>query len=132
MTLTQGFGLKYILISVEMCLFLNSECLSFANGRSTGLVLDSGATHTTAIPVHDGYVLQQGKLYTSPTTLSSILVWGFYFSWAMSTHLSNKGMINSYPYELVAITIFLDTLDQKCHPSTLKPLSHDVGRNELI
>ncbi|KAI2663566.1 Actin-like protein 6A [Labeo rohita] len=32
----------------------------FANGRSTGLVLDSGATHTTAIPVHDGYVLQQG------------------------------------------------------------------------
>ncbi|KFO83098.1 Actin-like 6A, partial [Buceros rhinoceros silvestris] len=33
---------------------------SFANGRSTGLILDSGATHTTAIPVHDGYVLQQG------------------------------------------------------------------------
>ncbi|KAF1595056.1 Actin-like protein 6B, partial [Eudyptes moseleyi] len=33
---------------------------SFANGRSTGLVLDSGATHTTAIPVHDGYILQQG------------------------------------------------------------------------
>uniref|UniRef100_UPI00398F682A actin-like protein 6A isoform X1 n=1 Tax=Pristiophorus japonicus TaxID=55135 RepID=UPI00398F682A len=32
---------------------------AFANGRSTGLVLDSGATHTTAIPVHDGYVLQQ-------------------------------------------------------------------------
>uniref|UniRef100_A0A7N6AKF4 Actin-like protein 6A n=1 Tax=Anabas testudineus TaxID=64144 RepID=A0A7N6AKF4_ANATE len=35
-------------------------CSFFANGRSTGLVLDSGATHTTAIPVHDGYVLQQG------------------------------------------------------------------------
>uniref|UniRef100_A0A3Q3GZX7 Actin-like 6A n=1 Tax=Labrus bergylta TaxID=56723 RepID=A0A3Q3GZX7_9LABR len=34
---------------------------AFANGRSTGLVLDSGATHTTAIPVHDGYVLQQGE-----------------------------------------------------------------------
>lgn len=33
---------------------------AFANGRSTGLILDSGATHTTAIPVHDGYVLQQG------------------------------------------------------------------------
>ena len=40
--------------------FLYSEYHSFANGRSTGLVLDSGATHTTAIPVHDGYVLQQG------------------------------------------------------------------------
>lgn len=33
----------------------------FANGRSTGLVLDSGATHTTAVPVYDGYVIQQGK-----------------------------------------------------------------------
>ncbi|XP_063043417.1 actin-like protein 6B [Engraulis encrasicolus] len=33
---------------------------AFANGRATGLVIDSGATHTTAIPVHDGYVLQQG------------------------------------------------------------------------
>lgn len=33
---------------------------TFANGRSTGVVLDSGATHTTAVPVHDGYVLKQG------------------------------------------------------------------------
>lgn len=39
-------------------------CISFANGRSTGLVLDSGATHTTAIPVHDGYVLQQGDQFS--------------------------------------------------------------------
>ena len=31
---------------------------AFANGRSTALVLDSGATHTSAVPVHDGYVLQ--------------------------------------------------------------------------
>ena len=33
---------------------------SFANGRSSGVVLDSGATHTSAVPVHDGYVLRQG------------------------------------------------------------------------
>lgn len=33
---------------------------AFANGRSTGVVLDSGAIHTTAVPVHDGYVLKQG------------------------------------------------------------------------
>lgn len=32
----------------------------FANGRSTALVLDSGATHTSAVPVYDGYVLTQG------------------------------------------------------------------------
>ncbi|XP_035697168.1 actin-like protein 6B [Branchiostoma floridae] len=32
---------------------------AFANGRSTGIVVDSGATSTTVVPVHDGYVLQQ-------------------------------------------------------------------------
>lgn len=36
----------------------NAVLSAFANGRSTGLVVDSGATHTSAIPVHDGYVLQ--------------------------------------------------------------------------
>uniref|UniRef100_A0A7N6BCJ9 Actin-like 6A n=1 Tax=Anabas testudineus TaxID=64144 RepID=A0A7N6BCJ9_ANATE len=41
-------------------MMLRMDSYDFANGRSTGLVLDSGATHTTAIPVHDGYVLQQG------------------------------------------------------------------------
>jgi len=37
----------------------NAVLAAFANGRSTGLVLDSGATHTSAVPVHDGYVLTQ-------------------------------------------------------------------------
>lgn len=37
----------------------NAVLSAFANGRSTGLVLDSGATHTTAVPVYDGYVLGQ-------------------------------------------------------------------------
>lgn len=46
---------------VHVAAFLTLKYIRFANGRSTGLVLDSGATHTTAIPVHDGYVLQQGK-----------------------------------------------------------------------
>jgi len=36
----------------------NAVLAAFANGRSTGLVLDSGASHTSAIPVHEGYVLQ--------------------------------------------------------------------------
>ena len=37
----------------------NAVLSAFANGRSTCLVLDSGASHTSAIPVHDGYVLKQ-------------------------------------------------------------------------
>lgn len=45
--------------------FLN-QWISFANGRSTGLVLDSGASHTTAVPVYDGYVIQQGNSSYTP------------------------------------------------------------------
>ena len=36
----------------------NAVLAAFANGRSTGLVVDSGASHTSAVPIHDGYVLQ--------------------------------------------------------------------------
>lgn len=43
----------------------NAVLAAFANGRSTGIVVDSGATHTSAIPVHDGYVLTQGSLICS-------------------------------------------------------------------
>lgn len=37
---------------------------SFANGRSTALVVDSGATHTSVVPVHDGYALQGAVVKT--------------------------------------------------------------------
>lgn len=37
----------------------NAVLAAFANGRSTGLVVDSGATHTSAVPVQDGFVLTQ-------------------------------------------------------------------------
>ena len=43
----------------------NAVLAAFANGRSTGLVLDSGASHTSAIPVHEGYVLQQVSKWCS-------------------------------------------------------------------
>ena len=35
-------------------------CSCFANGRSTGLVLDIGAELTSITPVHDGYALKKG------------------------------------------------------------------------
>ncbi|RWS15596.1 Actin-like protein 6A [Dinothrombium tinctorium] len=37
----------------------NAVLAAFANGRSTGIVVDSGASQTSAVPVHDGYVIQQ-------------------------------------------------------------------------
>lgn len=48
---------KYNVPAFFLC--KNAVLTAFANGRSTGLVLDSGATHTTAVPVYDGYVIQQ-------------------------------------------------------------------------
>uniref|UniRef100_T1JBA2 Uncharacterized protein n=1 Tax=Strigamia maritima TaxID=126957 RepID=T1JBA2_STRMM len=42
----------------------NAVLAAFANGRSTGVVVDSGATHTSAVPVHDGYVLTQAIVKT--------------------------------------------------------------------
>ncbi|KAF8570288.1 hypothetical protein P879_04498 [Paragonimus westermani] len=43
----------------------NAALTCFANGRHTGLVLDSGAIHTSAIPVYDGLVLTQ-EIIRSP------------------------------------------------------------------
>lgn len=34
--------------------------LSFANGRTAGLILDSGASQTSAVPVYDGYCVSHG------------------------------------------------------------------------
>ena len=38
--------------------------IRFANGRTTALVVDSGATHTTVVPVHDGYALRGATVRT--------------------------------------------------------------------
>lgn len=46
--------------NVPAFFLVKSAVLSaFANGRATALIVDSGASQTSAVPVHDGYVLQQ-------------------------------------------------------------------------
>ncbi|XP_072163100.1 actin-like protein 6B [Diadema setosum] len=52
--------------SIPAFFLCKSAVLSaFANGRATGLVIDSGATHTTAVPVYEGYV-NQSAIVKSP------------------------------------------------------------------
>jgi actin-related protein len=38
---------------------------SFSVGRATALVLDSGGSVTSAVPVYDGYVLKKGVFHQS-------------------------------------------------------------------
>lgn len=47
----------------------NAALAAFANGRPTCLVVDSGATHTSAVPVHDGYF--------APSVLCNTVVFDF-------------------------------------------------------
>lgn len=42
----------------------NGVLSAFANNRTSGLVLDCGAYHTSAIPIHDGYVLNKAVVQT--------------------------------------------------------------------
>jgi len=54
--ITELFFEKY---QVPAFFLVKSPVLSaFANGRYNGIVVDSGASHTSAVPVVDGYVLQ--------------------------------------------------------------------------
>ncbi len=72
----------------------NAVLSAFANGRSTGIVLDSGATHTTAIPIHDGYVLQQG-IVKSP-------IGGDFMTTQCRQFLGDKGVEVVPPYQIAA------------------------------
>ncbi len=70
----------------------NAVLTSFANGRSTGLVLDSGATHTSAVPVHDGYVLQHG-IVKSPLA-------GDFMTMQCKQFLEEQGVELVAPYQI--------------------------------
>ncbi|UYV65742.1 ACTL6A [Cordylochernes scorpioides] len=59
----------------------NAVLAAFANGRSTGLILDSGASQTSAVPVHDGYVLTQAIV--QPHQRVQITKWGSGRFWCM-------------------------------------------------
>lgn len=62
----------------------NAVLTSFASGRATSLVVDSGGGSTTVAPVHDGYVLQKA-VATSP-------VGGEFLTHCLLKSLESKGI----------------------------------------
>ncbi|KAI1289365.1 Actin-like protein 6A [Halotydeus destructor] len=72
----------------------NAVLAAFANGRPTGLVLDSGSSQTSAIPVHDGFVIQQA-IVKSPLA-------GDYITAQCRNMLEEKGVEVIPPYMIAA------------------------------
>ncbi|CAN6690793.1 unnamed protein product [Malus baccata var. baccata] len=62
----------------------NAVLTSFASGRATSLVVDSGGGSTTVAPVHDGYVLQKA--------VSSSPIGGEFLTDCLTKSLESKGM----------------------------------------
>lgn len=72
----------------------NAVLAAFANGRSTGIVVDSGSSQTSAVPVHDGYVLTQG-IVKSPLA-------GDFISMQCRQYLEEKGVEITPPYAIAS------------------------------
>ncbi|KJH40371.1 Actin [Dictyocaulus viviparus] len=61
--LTEIMFEKYNIPAFFLC--KNAVLTAFANGRTSGLVVDSGATQTSAIPVYDGYAVTHAVVRSS-------------------------------------------------------------------
>ena len=72
----------------------NAVLSAFANGRSTGIVVDSGSSQTSAIPVHDGYVISQA-IVKSP-------LGGDFVSMQCQKHFEEKGIEITPTYQLAS------------------------------
>ncbi|KAK8543350.1 hypothetical protein V6N13_136133 [Hibiscus sabdariffa] len=63
----------------------NAVLTSFASGRATSVVIDSGGGSTTVAPVHDGYVLQKA--------VSSSPIGGEFLTDCLMKSLESKGIL---------------------------------------
>ncbi|KAH0562705.1 hypothetical protein KQX54_000687 [Cotesia glomerata] len=68
----------------------NAVLAAYANGRSTAMVVDSGATHTSAVPVHDGYMWYVKETRLVGRRASSRLLLGLVYGPRSSPGFSNE------------------------------------------
>lgn len=86
----------------------NAVLAAFANGRATALVVDSGAKHTSVVPVHEGYVLTQAVV-KSPLS-------GDYLSMQCRQHLENLGIDLTMGYAVAS----KDVVKERDQPRYIK------------
>ncbi|XP_022754309.1 actin-related protein 4-like isoform X3 [Durio zibethinus] len=85
----------------------NAVLTSFASGRATSVVVDSGGGSTTVAPVHDGYVLQKA--------VSSSPIGGEFLTDCLMKSLESKGIVikprYSFKRKEIQPGVFQVTLD---------------------
>lgn len=89
----------------------NAVLAAFANGRATALVVDSGATHTSAVPVHEGYVLTQAVVKAP--------IGGDFLSRQCRQYLEGQGLDLSPAYLVQAKEVVKDREPPRFTPRTM-------------
>lgn len=96
----------------------NAVLAAFASGRATALVVDSGATHTSAVPVHEGYVLSQAVV-KSP-------LGGDYLSLQCRKYLESQGIDLTPSYKIAS----KDVVKERDNPRfTLRKLPENLTQS---
>ncbi|EDW86280.1 uncharacterized protein Dwil_GK17246 [Drosophila willistoni] len=96
----------------------NAVLAAFSSGRATALVVDSGATHTSAVPVHEGYVLSQAVV-KSP-------LGGDFLSRQCRQHLEKHGIDLSPVYKIASKDVVKERDNARC---TLRKLPENLTQS---
>lgn len=96
----------------------NAVLAAFASGRASALVVDSGATHTSAVPVHEGFVLSQAVV-KSP-------LGGDYLSLQCRQYLEAQGIDLTPVYKIAAKDVVKERDNARC---TLRKLPDNLTQS---
>ena len=124
--LTRDAFEKYQIPALFIC--KSSVLTAFSNGRSTALVLESGANCTYSVPVHDGYALQTSTIRCD--------IGGNYITEEVAKILEIKGIKNkispSYAYtkKFVNSQAIIETKSfENTHPSYENYCKYEIIRD---
>lgn len=105
--------------SVPAFFMCKSGVLScFASGRSTALILDSGASQTVAVPIHDGYALQKGIIKSD--------LGGEYVTDKLLRHIEENMKVPIIPRHYLKVNVEGETKTAEIisHPNTHPSFDH--------
>ncbi len=110
-------------------LFLSKTAVlsCFANGKSTGLVVDIGAGHTSIVPVHEGYGLAK-NMQRSPMAGNELDL----FLYKQIKNITKKSQVHARCEAVLNPTTTTSSSSSKRPSSTSTPLSPPVLSEDMI